>query len=59
MNTRRNAAKRLQKEIGNVGAPPHGDQIPPLEEDCYMEHDPDNPPPLMDENIRNVLLQME
>ena len=41
-----------------MGAPPHGDQVPPLEEDANMEHRPANPPPLTDGNIRIDLLQM-
>ena len=58
INTRRNAARRLEEEIANVGAAPHGDQVPPLEEDAYMEHAPINPPPLTDEAISSSLFQM-
>ena len=32
MNAQRNATRRLEKEIANVGAPPHGEKVPPLEE---------------------------
>ena len=58
MNTQRNAARKLEEEIANVGAPPRGEQVPPLEEDVNMEKVSVNSPPLMDENIRNALLQM-
>ena len=43
--------------MANAGAPPHGDQVPPLEEDANMEQNLVNPPPLKDENIR-TLIQM-
>ena len=58
INTRRNAARRLEEEIANVGAAPHGDQVPPLEEDANMENAMVNTPLLMDETIRTALLQM-
>ena len=43
--------------MANAGAPPHGDQVPPLEEDANMEQTLVNPPPLKDENTR-TLIQM-
>ena len=58
MNTRWNAARRLEEEISNAGVPPHGEKVPPLEEDANVEQAPVNPPILMDENIRTALLQM-
>ena len=58
MNTRRNAAWRLEEEIANARDPPRGDQVPPLEKDVYDEQVPLNPPPLMDENIRASFFQM-
>ncbi|TMW92141.1 hypothetical protein EJD97_013450 [Solanum chilense] len=58
MNTLRNAACRLKEEIANVGDPPHGDQVPPHEEDSNMDHAPFSPPPLTDDNMRTALLQM-
>ena len=54
INTRRNAARRLEEEISNAGAPPHGDRVPPVEEDANMEHAQVNPPPLTNENIRTA-----
>ena len=33
MNSRRNAALRLEDEIDNTGVPPCADQVPPLVED--------------------------
>ena len=58
MNTRRNATRRVEQEITNVGVPPSGDQVPPLEEDVNDDQNLVNPPPLTDENIRDALLQM-
>ena len=58
MNTRRNASQILEKEIANAGVPPHGDQVPPLEEDVNNDQAPVNPPPLTDENIRATLFQI-
>ena len=58
MNTRRNASQILEKEIANAGVPPHGDQVPPLEEDVNDDQAMVNPPPLMDENIRASFFQM-
>ena len=46
MNTRRNAARRLEEEIANVGDPRRVNQAPV------------NPPPLMDEDIRAPLIQL-
>ena len=59
LRTQRNAARRLEEEITNVGAPPHGHQVPPLKQGANMEQAPVNPPPLKDENIRTTLLQMD
>ena len=58
MNTQRNVAWRLEEEIANAGAPPRGDQVPPLEEGVNDDQTPVNPPPLMDDNIRSTLFQM-
>ena len=58
MNIRRNATRGLEEEMANAVAPPRGDQVPPLEEDAYMENAPVNPPALTDKNIRNALVQM-
>ena len=58
MNTRRNATRRVEQEITNVGVPPSGDQVPPLEEDVNDDQAPENPPPLTNENIWAALLQM-
>ena len=49
---------RLEEEIANAGAPPLADQVPPLEEGMYNNQAPMNPPPLVDENIRDALFQM-
>ncbi|TMX04404.1 hypothetical protein EJD97_008955 [Solanum chilense] len=58
MNTRWNAARRLEEEISNAGAPPRCEKVPPLEEDANVEQAPANPAPLTDDNIRTTLLQM-
>ena len=59
MNTRSNAAQRLEEEFANGGAPPHGDQVPPLEKDANIEQAPFNPPPLTDGDIRAYLIQLD
>ena len=59
MNTRRNAARRLEEEIANGGVPPLGDQVPPFEEDVNDDQAPMDPPPLTNEFIRADLLQMD
>ncbi|TMX01889.1 hypothetical protein EJD97_023227 [Solanum chilense] len=53
MNSRRNATQSLEEEIVNASAPPHGDQVPPVEEEAYMEQASVNPPLLMDGDIRD------
>ena len=58
MNTLRNETRRVEEEISNAGVPPQDDQVPPLEKDVNYDQAPVNPPPLMDENIRDALLQM-
>ena len=58
MNTRRNATRRLEKEISNVGASPCSEQVPPLEEDTNVDQAPVNPPPLTDGYIRVDLIQL-
>ena len=58
MNTRRNATRRLEEKIANVGAPPRGKQVPPLVEDANVDQAPVNPPPLMDGDIRASLIQL-
>nr|XP_004250674.1 uncharacterized protein LOC101247491 [Solanum lycopersicum] len=58
MNTRRNVAQRLEEEITNVGVPPRGDQVPPLDKDVNDDQAPVNLPPLKDSDIRVALFQM-
>ena len=48
MNTQRTAARRLDKEISNGGAPPRGNQVPPLEEVANDDQAPVNLPSLTD-----------
>ena len=59
MNTRRNFAQSIEEEISNAGAAPHGDEVPTLEEGENADQAPVNPPPVMDENIRVVVLQLD
>ena len=56
MKTRRKSARRLEEKTTYAGAPAHGDQAPPHDEDANMEHTPLNPPPLTDDNIKTTLL---
>ena len=58
MNTRRNATRRLEEKIANVGAPPRGKQVPPLVEDANVDQAPVNPPPLTDGDIRVALIKL-
>ncbi|TMW96402.1 hypothetical protein EJD97_007415, partial [Solanum chilense] len=58
INTRRNAARRLEEEVSNAGAPPHGDQVPLLEEDANVEQAPANPPPVTEVEMRAILAQI-
>ena len=58
MNTRRNVTRRLEEEIANAGAPPRGDQVPPLKEDANVDQALVNPPPLTDGDIRASLIQL-
>ncbi len=58
MNSQRNATQRLEEKIANAGAPPRGNQVPPLEEDDNDVKASVNPPPLTDGDIRASLLHM-
>ena len=59
MNTWKNAARRLQEEIANAGAPSRGDQVPLLEADGNDDQAPVNPPPLIDNDISAAFLHMD
>ena len=52
MNTQRNAARRLEKEIANAGVPSRGYQVPPLKKVVNDDQALTNPPPT-DENTRD------
>ena len=58
MNTRRNRAQRLEEEVSNMGAPPHDEQVPPLEEKAIVDQAPANPPPITEADIRAILSHM-
>jgi len=59
MNTKKNAARRLEEVIAHAGAPPSGKVVHPLKEDDNMEKAPSNPLPLTDEDIRAALIQLD
>ena len=50
MNTRRNASRRLEDEIDNAGDPPHGEKLPPLEENSNVEPAQVNTPSLTEKD---------
>ena len=58
MNTRTNAARRLEEEVANVGDPPHDEQVPPLEENAIIDQALSNPPPMTEVEMRSILAQM-
>ena len=58
INTHRNAARRLEEEVSNAEAPPHGDQVPPLEENVNVEQAPTSPPPMTEAEMRAIRAQM-
>ena len=58
MNTRRYAARRLEKEIANARVPPRGDQVPTLEEVIVDNQAPANPPPMTEAQMRDIISQM-
>ena len=58
MNTRRNVAQRVEEEITNAGAPPHGEQVPPLEENANVDQALANTPPMTEVDMRAILDQM-
>ena len=58
MNTRRNVAQRLEEEITNVGVPPRGDQVPPLDKDVNDDQAPVDHPRLTDDALRDDRFRM-
>ena len=58
MNSKRNAARRLEAKVSNVGDPPHDDKVPPLEEKANVDQAPANPPPMMEAEMRAFLAHM-
>ena len=58
MNTQRNSAQRLQEEVANAGAPPHDEQVPPLDENSNVDQALANTPPMMEAEMRSILSQM-
>ena len=46
MNTRRNAAQRIEEEVANAGASSHNEKVPPLEENSNVDQAPANHPPM-------------
>ena len=58
MNTWRNTAQRLDKEIVNSGVPPRNNHVPPLEEVANDGRAPSSPLALTDGDIRVAFLQI-
>ncbi|TMW84135.1 hypothetical protein EJD97_025726 [Solanum chilense] len=58
MNTRNNAARRLEEEIANDRDPPHDEQVPPLEEDANVKKAPAKPRPMTADEITAIVGQM-
>ena len=58
MNTRRNAAQRLEEEVSYAGVPPLDEQVPPLEKNANVDQAPANPPPMTEVEMRAILAQM-
>ena len=58
MNTRRNAARRLEEEFDNACVPRSSDQVPPLDEDMNDDQALVNFP-LTDVDIRDTLFHMD
>ena len=42
-----------------MGAPPDNEQVPPLEENANVDQAPANPPPMMEDDMRDILAQMD
>ena len=59
MRTQWNETRRLEEEVSNFGAPPHGEQVPPLEKNAYAYQAPTNPPPMMQAEKRDIIDQMD
>ena len=58
MNTTRNATRRIQEEIDNVGAPLNGYNVPPVYENSNVDQSPTNSPPMTEAAIRDILAQV-
>ena len=50
-------ARRLEEGISNAGAPPSGEQVPPVKEDANVDPTTINPPTLKDGYIRASPIQ--
>ena len=55
MNTGRNAARRLKKEVTNARAPPHDEQVPPTKDTAKSDQAPAIPPPMTEVKMRTIL----
>lgn len=58
MSTQKKASWRIDEEIANTGAPPRGNQVPPLEEVATDDQGPVIFSSLKDCSIRVFFLQM-
>ena len=59
MKTRRNAAHILEEGVANAGAPPHDEQVPPLEDNANVDQAQDNPPHMIKAEMRAILDQTD
>ena len=58
MNTRRTVARRVGKDIANIGAIPQGNRNAPEVQDVANDQVPVNPPAMTDCEVRADLFQM-
>ena len=58
MNTRMNAARRLDKEVANLRDPLHDVQVPQLEENANVDQSPVKHPPMTEAEMRAMIDQM-
>ena len=59
MNTQRNAARRLEEEVPNAGAPLHDQQVPPLEENANVDQAPAKPQLMTEVKMGAIIAQMD
>ena len=58
MNTRRDAARRLVKEVANAGARSHDEKVPPLEKNSNIDQSLSNLPPMTELEMMAIHAQI-